>query len=32
MSDRVAAVGGSLALDSAAGHGTRINGRLPADA
>jgi signal transduction histidine kinase len=31
MTDRVAAMGGSLALDSADGHGTRINGRLPAD-
>ena len=32
MNERVAAVGGSLALVSAAGQGTRVSCRLPADA
>jgi signal transduction histidine kinase len=32
MTDRVSAVGGSLELDSAFGQGTRVAGRLPADA
>ena len=32
IADRVSAVGGSLAIDSAAGQGTRVTGRLPADA
>jgi signal transduction histidine kinase len=32
MTERVAAVGGVLALDSGAGHGTRISARLPDDA
>lgn len=31
MSDRLAAAGGSLTLDSAEGQGTRMSGRLPAD-
>jgi len=30
MADRLAAVGGSLAVDSSAGMGTRVGGRLPA--
>jgi signal transduction histidine kinase len=32
MTERVAAAGGSLAIDSAPGRGTRVSGRLPADA
>jgi signal transduction histidine kinase len=32
MSDRVTAVGGSLELHAAAGQGTRVRGRVPADA
>jgi signal transduction histidine kinase len=32
MADRVAAVGGSFGLHSAVGQGTRVSGRLPADA
>jgi signal transduction histidine kinase len=31
MADRLTAVAGSLAIDSAAGVGTRVSGRLPAD-
>jgi signal transduction histidine kinase len=31
MSDRLSALGGSLAVDSAVGEGTRVTGRLPAD-
>jgi signal transduction histidine kinase len=31
MTDRLAAVGGSLVIDSTAGQGTRVSGRLPAD-
>ena len=31
MTDRLAAAGGSLTLDSAQGQGTRMSGRLPAD-
>jgi signal transduction histidine kinase len=31
MTDRTSALGGTLALDSAAGKGTRVSGRLPAD-
>ena len=30
MTDRIAAVGGTLAIDSAPGQGTTITGRLPA--
>jgi signal transduction histidine kinase len=29
MSERVAALGGSLTIDSASGHGTRVRGRIP---
>lgn len=29
MSERVAALGGSLTIDSASGHGTRLRGRIP---
>lgn len=32
MADRVATVGGSLAIDAAPARGTRVSGRLPADA
>jgi signal transduction histidine kinase len=32
MHDRLAAARGSLTIDTALGHGTRISGRLPADA
>jgi signal transduction histidine kinase len=30
MADRIGAAGGSLRVDSAAGHGTRITGTFPA--
>lgn len=29
MADRVGAIGGSLAVDSAPGTGTRVSGRIP---
>jgi signal transduction histidine kinase len=31
MSDRVGAIGGSIAVESAPGKGTRILGRIPLD-